>query len=174
MKKVLILIFLVFVSCSSSKKISKENTKTQNIQTQKNIEKTTFQDEFLEISDLEPIKFSVVGKQKEVVQNENVKLYFGEEISQETNLNEFSVRKTDGFRIQIASTKLQNEAKELSHKFEDLFPDEKSYIVFDVPYYKVRAGNFISRFEATKFLQVLVENGFSNPWIVKTEIEVYD
>ncbi len=75
-----------------------------------------------------------------------------------------------GFRVQIhASTSIDQTShqKELA---EELFPAEWFYLVYDPPTYKLRAGNFLTRFEADRFLKELKESGFSDSWIVPDKV----
>jgi hypothetical protein len=75
-----------------------------------------------------------------------------------------------GFRVQIhASTNIDqtSQQKELA---EELFPAEWFYMVFDPPTYKLRGGNFLTRFEADRFLKELKDAGFRDSWIVPDRV----
>lgn len=76
-----------------------------------------------------------------------------------------------GFRAQIfASTNIDQAAaqKEIA---EELFPEEWFYLVYDPPTYKIRAGNFLNRFQADRFLKELRAEGFRDAWIVPDRIQ---
>lgn len=56
-----------------------------------------------------------------------------------------------GFRIQVVSTTSRDEAFKLKADLLLKLPDEKSYVVFQSPYFKVRIGNFLKKDDAEKF-----------------------
>ncbi|MFQ5630270.1 MAG: SPOR domain-containing protein [bacterium] len=74
-----------------------------------------------------------------------------------------------GYRIQILQTEDVQEAREFQ---QDTFLrlDVDAYVSYDNPYYKVRVGDFTSRFEAEEFLTTLEGRGFKSAWIVRTLI----
>jgi hypothetical protein len=61
-----------------------------------------------------------------------------------------------GFRVQIY-TASGNRSKLLTERekatFDAAFPEMRSYITYDEPYYKLRVGDFRSRIDAEKFLR---------------------
>jgi len=75
-----------------------------------------------------------------------------------------------GFRVQIfASTNIDDAAGQ-KEAAEALFPEERFYLVYDPPSYKIRGGNFLSRFEADNFLRRVSERGFRDAWIVPDRV----
>jgi hypothetical protein len=42
--------------------------------------------------------------------------------------------------------------------FQELYPDRKSYIIYDEPYFKLRAGDFRTRLDARRFLEEIRED----------------
>ena len=75
-----------------------------------------------------------------------------------------------GFRVQLyASTSIDQTAgqKQLA---EELFPAEWFYMVYDPPTYKLRGGNFLTRFEADRFQKELKDAGFRDSWIVPDRV----
>ena len=79
-----------------------------------------------------------------------------------------SVRIVDGFRIQVYATTNYLEAE---RKKEDLSSsvDDKVYVIYEAPYYKIRVGNFVKEEDAKKLKKVLTEMGHDVS-IVKTKI----
>ena len=51
------------------------------------------------------------------------------------------------------------------------FPDLKSYVEYEEPYYKLRVGDFKTRLEATYFLQQ-VTTLYAGAFIVKDKIRI--
>ena len=78
-----------------------------------------------------------------------------------------------GYRIQIFQTENAEEARNFQ-KDALLHLDIDVYLTYDNPYYKVRVGNFETRFEAEEFLATLENKGYKGAWIVRTLIENKD
>ena len=75
-----------------------------------------------------------------------------------------------GFRIQVMFTPEIEEATGIRDSLSSSVPEEWTYVVFDAPYYKVRVGNFIERYEAQALLRRLIFLGFNEAWIVPDKI----
>jgi len=75
-----------------------------------------------------------------------------------------------GFRIQLYSTASIDEAMNMKTNFEARFPQDSIYIVYDPPVYKVRLGDFPTRYDASIELPTIVNMGYSDAWIVPDTI----
>lgn len=75
-----------------------------------------------------------------------------------------------GFRVQIVTTTSIDEANRKKSLGESLFPDEWFYLEYDQPTFKIRAGNFLTRFEAERFRSQIAERGFSGAWVVPARV----
>ena len=76
----------------------------------------------------------------------------------------------EGFRVQILATNQLSKAEMLQKDLSSIL-NQKVYIVFEAPNYKVRVGNFIDRSKAEKFRQNIVKKGYSSSWIIRTRID---
>jgi hypothetical protein len=76
-----------------------------------------------------------------------------------------------GYRVQIFAATSIDEASRQKEVAEGLFPEEWFYLVYDPPTYKIRAGNFLTRFEADRFARELAEKGFRDSWIVPDRVQ---
>jgi len=76
-----------------------------------------------------------------------------------------------GFRLQVMSTTSRTDAFKAKTDMLSNFPDQKSYILFQSPYFKVRTGNFIKREDAEKFRKQLNKLFPSGVYIVEDAIE---
>ncbi|WP_298296972.1 SPOR domain-containing protein [Hydrotalea sp.] len=56
-----------------------------------------------------------------------------------------------GYRIQVITTSSRDEAFKIKSELLAKFPDQKSYVLFQSPYFKVRVGNFLKREDAESF-----------------------
>jgi len=78
---------------------------------------------------------------------------------------------SDGYRIQIMYTDVRSDAyKNKGQMYKD-FPDLKSYVEYEEPYYKLRIGDFKTRLEATYFMQQVTPL-YSGAFIVKDKIRI--
>ncbi|MGV8878028.1 MAG: SPOR domain-containing protein [Sphingobacteriaceae bacterium] len=60
-----------------------------------------------------------------------------------------------GFRVQFYSGSDRKEAYREQAKFNELYPEHSTYIIYAEPNYKVRAGDFRTRLEAQKLVHNL-------------------
>lgn len=96
-----------------------------------------------------------------------------------TGTNDESIEETlfsevKGFRVQIMATKsietatlAEQEAKEL---FESM--NQKTYLIFDAPLYKLRVGDATTRDEAEDIRDVAKDYGYREAFIVPTKVNV--
>lgn len=75
-----------------------------------------------------------------------------------------------GFRVQIGSTQDLSEAIDERAEAETLLNGYNVYIVYDSPYYKVRAGDFRARYDATQAANYITTHGFTGAWIVPDNV----
>jgi len=77
-----------------------------------------------------------------------------------------------GYRIQLfmesGNTALEN-TESIKEKFEKKYEDVPAYITFGEPYYRLRVGDFRTRLEAIKFLD-LIQRAYPQAWVVKDKI----
>lgn len=58
-----------------------------------------------------------------------------------------------GYRVQFFSGSDRREAYEQQNRFQELFPEMRTYISYVEPNYKIRGGDFRTRLEAQRFMQ---------------------
>jgi len=75
-----------------------------------------------------------------------------------------------GFRVQIYSSTSIDQATARMAEAETLVPNEWFYLEFDPPVYKIRAGNFLTKYEADRFARQMTEKGFVDSWSVPTRV----
>jgi hypothetical protein len=78
----------------------------------------------------------------------------------------------DGFRAQIFFTNSIDSANTIRDSVDRLLPHEWTYIIYDVPYYRVRIGNFTDRNDAARMVKSLGGLGFRDAWAVPDKIIV--
>jgi hypothetical protein len=75
-----------------------------------------------------------------------------------------------GFRVQIFSSTSIDEANSKLAEVQGILPLEWFYLVYDPPAYKIRGGNFLTRFEAEKFAKQLSDRGYRDAWVVPEKV----
>lgn len=86
--------------------------------------------------------------------------------SAQSNANQTTL---DGFRIQIYSgsgVTSKNDAAETQARFMKMHPEEKAYIIYNAPFWRVRVGDYRTRSEAMRLLNKL-GGSFSGSYIVR-------
>ena len=81
-----------------------------------------------------------------------------------------NITEIEGFRVQIFATQDRNKADQLQEELALKF-DEKIYIIFEAPNYKLRIGDFLDRDDAEILRMRLVSSNFPSSWIVRTRIQ---
>ena len=76
----------------------------------------------------------------------------------------------EGFRVQLLATKELATAEQLQKQLLGNL-NQKIYIVFEAPNYKVRVGDFIDRKKAETLRQKMIKEGYSSAWIIRTRIK---
>jgi len=75
------------------------------------------------------------------------------EINEETTRN--ARRVTKGFRLLVVNTNKRDEAISAKAKLYQYFPELKSYLLYQSPHFKLKAGNFKERRDAESYQKKL-------------------
>ena len=84
---------------------------------------------------------------------------------------EFPTGVYESYRIQLFTSKEYGPAFREMNIATEVF-DKKVWFDYEVPYYKVRVGDFRRRMEAERFLPAAQEAGYSTAWVVKVNTNV--
>lgn len=76
----------------------------------------------------------------------------------------------EGYRVQLISTRDEEEARAVLRNAVLSF-DEQVYREFHDPYYKIRVGDFRSRYEAVLLQEKAIAMGFTDAWVVRSKIK---
>jgi SPOR domain len=80
------------------------------------------------------------------------------------------VRGRRGWRVQLAAVAQQTEADKIAREAKNRLMLEV-HIVFESPYFKVRAGDFSDRADAVRLKERARAQGYPQAWLLATEIE---
>ena len=76
----------------------------------------------------------------------------------------------EGFRVQIHFGNDREKAKEIKTKFLNLYSQTEAYESYQQPNFRIRIGDFRTRYEALKF-QKLIASNFPSSYIVSDNIK---
>jgi hypothetical protein len=80
----------------------------------------------------------------------------------------------DGYRIQIffdSGNNSKTNARSIYEGFLAKYPSMKAYLTFKAPNYKVRVGDFRTKLDAQRFLNVIIVD-YPNAWIIADQINL--
>lgn len=89
------------------------------------------------------------------------------EINEEISKN--TKKSGKGFRLLVVNTNKRDEAINAKAKLYQFFPELKSYLYYQSPYFKLKAGNFMDRKEAETY-QKKLNKYFPNGVFVMADI----
>jgi hypothetical protein len=96
-------------------------------------------------------------------------------IKKQAQINEATTRDSrrtgPGFRIQVISTTDRTKAIAAKTKIYQSYPELKAYILYQSPYYRLKAGNFKTHADAEEYLPGLSADFPGTTFIVKDTIE---
>jgi hypothetical protein len=97
-------------------------------------------------------------------------------IKKQAQINEETTRESrrnvPGYRIQVINTSDRNAAISAKTKVYQIFPELKSYLLYQSPYFRLRVGNFKDQEEANEYLKSLSKHFPGNVFLVRDIIEV--
>jgi len=103
----------------------------------------------------------------EVVQDERIT-----QLAEQYRKMSINNPEVDGYRVQIffeSGSNSKNAATNVQTGFETVYPEVKSYLSYNEPYYRVRVGDFRTLIEAVGF-QKKIATDFPNSFPVKDKI----
>ena len=83
-----------------------------------------------------------------------------------------SARSMRGYRLLVINTNKRNEAIDAKTKIYTYFPELKAYLIYQTPYFKLKAGNFKTRDEADRYRKNLNSVFPKGVFIINDTIEI--
>ncbi len=83
-----------------------------------------------------------------------------------------NARSMKGFRLLVINTNKRDEAIDAKTKVYTYFPELKAYLVYQTPYFKLKAGNFKTREEAERYRKSLASVFPKGVFIINDTIEI--
>ncbi len=96
--------------------------------------------------------------------------------AKQASLNKRASRMTStglyhGYRLQVLSTQSRDQAYQLKSELLQRFPEQKAYVLYQSPYFKIRFGNFIDRADALRYKNTLASIYPQVIYIVSENVE---
>jgi hypothetical protein len=83
-----------------------------------------------------------------------------------------SMRTAKGYRLLVINTNKRDEAISAKTKIYTYFPELKAYLIYQSPYFKLKAGNFKTREEAQQYQKNLSVYFPKGVFIINDTIEI--
>ncbi|RFM34612.1 SPOR domain-containing protein [Chitinophaga silvisoli] len=93
-------------------------------------------------------------------------------IKKQIYINTLAIRNQPGFRVQVISTNKRNEATDMKARVMQLYPDYRTYLDYQAPYFKVRVGDFKTRDEAADLREKLSSSFTGGVFVVPAIINL--
>ena len=78
---------------------------------------------------------------------------------------------TKGYRIQVLNTTDRNQASAAKARLLGQFPEHKTYLMYQAPYFKLRIGNFVEKAEADDLKRKLTRLFPTGVFVIPSDIE---
>jgi hypothetical protein len=150
-------IFVLGTGCSSSRDFSQSPVTTEKMAPLNDYEKT-----------FNPIPYSkdiAIVIEKNATQNQQ-----GIFTPPSQDTVEAQEEIVQGFRIQLFSSSDFEDASQFKISLQDRSVSDSVYIVFDPPVYKVRVGDYSTRYEANQRLLYYIDLGYRDAWVVPDRV----
>ncbi len=83
-----------------------------------------------------------------------------------------SKKPTKGYRIQVLNTTDRNQALSTKSRLLTVYPEHKTYLMYQAPYFKIRIGNFVEKSEADDLKKELARMFPTGVFVIPSDIEV--
>jgi hypothetical protein len=107
-------------------------------------------------------------------QNDNVSYHQDHQITELTELYKTFNKNNDvgdGYRIQVSFSNSRQEAYDNKSKLYKDLPDEKCYVEYEEPYYKLRIGDYATRLEAYDKLRTVLAL-YPGAFVVRAKVKI--
>ena len=109
-----------------------------------------------------------------VAQNDNVTFHQERQVPELTDVYKMYNKRNDvadGYRIQVSFSNDRQEAYNNKAKLYKELPDEKCYVEYEQPYYKLRIGDFMTRLEAYDELRNVITK-YPGAFVVRAKVKI--
>lgn len=159
--------------CSSSKQVSKEKQETSRSSAEGPSPGAIVMNEDFDPMTLKAPEFRI--ERKTPPASENMSALAAGQKSDTLALAaaplDTSWQTVPGYRVQLLQTQDAKLARATVRE-AILALNTDVEIIYEAPYYKVRAGSFTNRYDAEQLQNLASEKGYANSWVVRTQVKV--
>lgn len=174
-----IMIIFYFVGCgavpTSDRYETSDKRKTVSKEKDKSSDKILEKSD--EVFDLKPFRPEINLDETEFNTDSFSELsdaWFEYESSSESIKDKKIVGTKDGFRVQVIATDDIDEANTINTEVAQLFPNHRTYVNFEPPFYKVKVGDFNANSLADDMSFKLRQMGYSESKVVRETINLFE
>jgi len=96
--------------------------------------------------------------------------------AKQASLNKFASKFTSnglyhGYRLQVLNTQSREQAYKIKAELLKRFPEQKSYVLYQSPYFKIRFGNFTDKTEALHYKNILSSIYQQSIYVINDDVE---
>jgi len=167
---ILIVVCLTACSASTGSRYEK-NEKNKNVEVKNNNENKEITEDF----DITPYKteVNIETNNTEVTGNVPSDVWYEYDNSENT-LSKKIVGTTDGYRVQVLSTDVMEEANTIRSELYSKTNNKEVYVSFEPPFYKVKVGDFTSKSDADDLKFKLNQMGYSEARVVRESVNLFE
>ncbi len=151
-------LFLIIGACTAPKQLTVPKVENKYSKYDESFDPNTLNDDDIVIAKLES-KNTVINKT---------------ETQSELATEDVKYREANGFRVQLVATKSIETASLTEQEATDIFAakNQKVYLIFDAPQYKVRVGDFLNRNDAEEMRDLAKDYGYRDAFIVLGKVNI--
>ncbi|MEJ8818255.1 SPOR domain-containing protein [Lacibacter sp. H407] len=82
-----------------------------------------------------------------------------------------TTKTVSGYQLQVLNTTDRTEAINAKSLLLSTYPQQKTFLMYQSPYYKIRFGNFLTKSEAVSY-QKKVKADFANVFVIPAKFEI--
>ena len=118
------------------------------------------------------VAFAQTNGSVAVYKDPRIDLLINKQASINASVKRATTRSGRGFRLMVINTNKRDEAIAAKTKLYTYFPELKSYLSYQSPYFKLKAGNFKTRAEAVEYQKNMATLFPKGVFIVNDVIEI--
>lgn len=152
------MLLVILAACAGSKQ-SKPSTESPT----PTVQNTNILNEDFDPLSLKEPEFQIPPKPK-AIQTESPPVF-------NTPAADTSIVQVIGYQVQILQTEDADLARAAVRDAAVMLATTVDFI-FDSPYFKVRAGNFVNRYDAEQLQELALSKSYASAWVVRTMVKV--
>ncbi len=101
-------------------------------------------------------------------------VWYGYKVDTASVLQRKIIGTTDGYRVEVISTDDIEEANRVRAEIYEKTARKEVYVIFEPPFYKVKAGDFTTKSDANDFKFKLNQLGYTEAKVVQETVNIFE